>query len=41
MRDIAYIISLISTFPNSYWLEHPMSEDIPKNMQIVEEGCYW
>lgn len=29
------------TFPNSYWLDHPLSEDIPTNTQIIEDSCYW
>ena len=29
------------TFPNSYWLDHPLSEDIPSNTKVVEDSCYW
>ena len=29
------------TFPNSYWLDHPLLEDIPPNAKVVEDSCYW
>jgi len=29
------------TFPNSYWLDHPLPQDTPTNTKIVEDSCYW
>ena len=28
-------------FPNEYWLEKPLNDDIPKDANKVEDGCYW
>lgn len=28
-------------FPNEYWLDHPLPEDIPLNSHSVENNCYW